>query len=111
MYEEKTGRRSLGNGKKILTNRIEVTRNAGYLDYFLSKLKCQQANRLIQPKYRSGRILDIGCGTYPLFLLKTNFAHKYGMDQVVDDQSHARWQKDGICFVNYKICLEIDNTM
>ena len=90
-------------------DRVDVTRDAGYLDNLLSKLRCRQANRLIQPKYRSGRILDIGCGTYPLFLLKTNFAHKYGMDQVVDDQSHARWHADGICFANYN--LERDNRM
>lgn len=88
-------------------DRVDVTRNAGCLDNFLSKLRCQQANRLIQPKYRSGRILDIGCGTYPLFLLNTTFAHKYGMDQVVGGQSHARWERDGISFANYN--LEVDD--
>lgn len=86
-----------------MKHKVEVTRNAGYLDYFLSRLRCQQANRLIQSQYRSGRILDIGCGTCPLFLLDTKFAYKYGLDQVVDSQSHARWQRDGIFFANYNL--------
>ena len=89
--------------------KVNVTRDAGCLDHFLSKLRCQQANRLIQPKYQSGRILDIGCGTYPLFLLNTNFAHKYGLDQVISGQSHAGWQRDGIHFANYN--LEKDDTI
>lgn len=90
-------------------DRVDVTRDAGCLDNLLSKLRCRQANHLIQPKYRSGRILDMGCGTYPFFLLKTNFTHKYGMDQVIDGQSHARWHGGGICFANYN--LEVNDRM
>src|SRR5207248_674913 len=29
-----------------------------------------------------GRVLDIGCGSYPLFLAGTDFAEKYGLDRV-----------------------------
>lgn len=109
MYEEKPGRRVLDNGKKILKNRIKVTRNAGYLDYFLAKLRCQQANCLIEPQHREGRILDVGCGTYPFFLLNSKFAYKFGLDQVVDSQSHAQWEQDRIFFKNYN--LEKDRAM
>jgi len=38
---------------------------------------------LIPEDYRAGRILDIGCGSYPLFLDRTRFAVKYGIDGTV----------------------------
>lgn len=39
------------------------------------------ANSLIPPFLRGGRILDIGCGTYPYFLENTEFLEKYGLDK------------------------------
>lgn len=41
------------------------------------------ANGLIPEAARQGRICDIGCGLSPYFLLHTEFACKYGIDQVV----------------------------
>lgn len=84
-------------------DRIEVTRNAGYLDYFLSKLRCRQANRLIPSQHRRGRILDIGCGTYPLFLLNTKFAYKFGLDQVVTDQFQEKWGGERVVFAKHNL--------
>lgn len=86
-----------------------TVRDAGYLDGILSKLRCRQANRHIPSEYRNGRILDIGCGTHPQFLLKTEFAKKYGIDQVITDQSHLPWQECGIQFSHYD--LEKDRSM
>ena len=34
-----------------------------------------------------GRILDIGCGSFPLFLVSTDFADKYGLDRVAVSMS------------------------
>jgi SAM-dependent methyltransferase len=37
---------------------------------------------LIPETARTGRILDIGCGSYPAFLRGTRFAERYGLDRV-----------------------------
>ena len=37
--------------------------------------------RLIPSHLRSGRILDVGCGSYPYFLAHTEFAEKFALDQ------------------------------
>lgn len=39
------------------------------------------AERLIPDHLRSGRILDVGCGSNPYFLAHTHFAHKFAIDQ------------------------------
>ena len=38
---------------------------------------------------RTGRILDIGCGTYPYFLAHTSFAEKFAIDQLPLPQQTA----------------------
>jgi SAM-dependent methyltransferase len=62
-----------------------VTRGHGLLEGFLANRRAHRANRLIRPELRSGRILDIGCGSYPLFLSRCTFAEKFGIDQVVEE--------------------------
>jgi SAM-dependent methyltransferase len=59
-----------------------VTRGYGLLEGFLAGLRSRQADRLIPEGRRQGRLLDIGCGSHPLFLLGTRFEHKFGIDQV-----------------------------
>lgn len=58
----------------------QVTRGSGILEHFLSEKRAQKANYLIPKKYRTGRVLDVGCGSYPYFLTKTEFKYKYGID-------------------------------
>jgi len=60
-----------------------VTRGYGLLENYLNRRRCAVANRLIPSPLREGRILDIGCGTFPSFLHSTSFTEKYGLDQVV----------------------------
>lgn len=60
-----------------------VTRGYGLLENYLNRRRCAVANSLIPSPLRQGRILDIGCGTFPRFLYTTPFAEKYGLDQVV----------------------------
>lgn len=48
----------------------------------LARLRTQRANRLIPPELRAGRILDIGCGTFPYFLSHTAFREKFAVDQL-----------------------------
>lgn len=60
------------------------TRGDGLLEGFLAKQRSNLANGFITPKQRNGRILDIGCGYYPYFLINTDFNEKYGIDPFVN---------------------------
>ena len=59
---------------------MKYTRGNGFLELFLTKQRTNITNDLIKDKYRAGRILDIGCGRKPYFLLTTEFKEKYGID-------------------------------
>ena len=59
-----------------------VTRGHGLLEGFLARQRARRANSLIPAVLRTGRILDLGCGSYPTFLLNTKFAERYGVDRV-----------------------------
>lgn len=63
---------------------INLTRGNGLLEEFLVKQRAQKANSFISSKQRRGRVLDIGCGSYPFFLVSTKFEEKYGMDPSVN---------------------------
>lgn len=58
-----------------------ATRGKGLLEPFLARQRARIANRLIPAGLRGGRILDIGCGSYPYFLSHTHFAEKFAVDQ------------------------------
>jgi SAM-dependent methyltransferase len=64
-----------------------VTRGHGLLEGFLARQRTSQAHKLIGESRHRGRVLDIGCGSFPLFLVSTNFAEKYGIDRVAVSQS------------------------
>jgi len=51
------------------------------LEKFLRKQRAQTAIKLIPHTHGSGKVLDIGCGTYPYFLLNTGFSEKHGIDK------------------------------
>lgn len=59
-----------------------VTRGFGLLEKFLAQKRAQKVSGLIPPLYRRGRILDLGSGSYPLFLSTVSFAEKWGIDKV-----------------------------
>lgn len=60
-----------------------ITRGYGLLEGFLAQQRSRVANELIPVSLRAGRVLDIGCGAYPLFLTQTPFAQKFGLDKHV----------------------------
>lgn len=60
----------------------KFTRGKGLLEPLLARLRTQRANHLIPAHLRSGRILDIGCGSYPYFLAHTAFQEKFAVDQL-----------------------------
>jgi SAM-dependent methyltransferase len=58
------------------------TRGKGLLEPALAHLRTQRANHLIPANLRAGRILDIGCGSFPYFLAHTAFKEKFAVDQL-----------------------------
>ncbi len=76
-------RETSGNStRRTLLYMPELTRGKGLIEPLLADLRAQQANKLIPFTLREGRILDIGCGTYPYFLAHTSFAEKFAIDQI-----------------------------
>jgi SAM-dependent methyltransferase len=68
---------------------MSLTRGHGILEPLLARLRAQQANKLIHPNLRQGRILDIGCGSTPYFLAHTSFKEKFAIDQLPSPQTSA----------------------
>jgi SAM-dependent methyltransferase len=64
----------------------QSTRGNGILEPYLARLRASKANELIPQHLRSGRILDIGCGSYPYFLSHTSFKEKFAIDQQTPTQ-------------------------
>ena len=62
-------------------SQTSVTRGSGLLEPFLARLRAECADKLIPKDLRQGRILDIGCGSYPYFLSHTSFSEKFSVDQ------------------------------
>ena len=67
-----------------MNRKHHVTRGTGLLEEFLSKQRAKLANSKIPSELRSGKILDIGCGSYPNFLINTDFNMKYGIESSVN---------------------------
>ncbi len=63
-------------------NSASYTRGRGLLEPTLARLRMQRANHLIPGALRTGRILDIGCGSFPYFLAHTAFREKFAVDQL-----------------------------
>jgi SAM-dependent methyltransferase len=53
----------------------------GLLSPLLARLRYERADKLIPDARRDGRILDVGCGSWPAFLARTRFREKYGIDR------------------------------
>ncbi len=79
----------------------KLTRGRGLLEPILARLRAQKVNSLIPSRLRKGRVLDIGCGTYPYFLAHTAFQEKYGVDQIPMKSSLA----DQLNIVNFTLDL------
>lgn len=60
---------------------MRSTRGSGLLEPWLARLRAQQANRLIPKHLRQGRILDLGCGSFPYFLAHSSFQEKFAVDR------------------------------
>ncbi len=80
-----------------------VVRGYGPLDLYIAKLRHRQALKRIKLPGRNERILDIGCGCYPLFLSDAAFAEKYGLDKVIEADYEGKMEQQGITLLSYDI--------
>lgn len=60
--------------------------SCGLLEDFLTEKRSLKADVLIPAEFREGKILDVGCGITPTFLLNTKFKRKYGLDLMIENQ-------------------------
>ena len=92
---------------------LSVTRGFGLLEGWLSKKRAAMANRLIPDSARTGAVLDIGCGSFPLFLSRTHFAKHYGIDRDVARFNNAEGMPDNIELIDHDVntdaCLPFDD--
>ena len=63
-----------------------LVRGYGPLDAFIAKQRYRIVHKQIQKEQKKGCILDIGCGSYPAFLLSVDFHKKTGIDKMVTEQ-------------------------
>lgn len=73
---------------------MHVTRGFGLLEGFLAKKRASLANSLIPATVRTDRILDVGCGSIPYFLLNTTFSEKFGLDQRIHDLANEQHNRE-----------------
>ncbi len=64
--------------------KINLTRGFGLLENFLAKKRAAMANSLVPSKSKKGKVLDVGCGSYPYFLINSGFKEKHGIDPSLD---------------------------
>jgi SAM-dependent methyltransferase len=81
---------------------MSVTRGNGILEEYLAKQRASLADSIILESARIGRILDLGCGTTPYFLISTRFHEKHGLDKVLNAEI-IRLRGKNICVNNFDI--------
>ena len=79
----------------------DIYEGCGRFDLFLAQQRYKVARRQIRSVAKNGRILDIGCGRYPVFLTTVDFAERYGLDKEVGVGEKIK--KDLITLVNHNI--------
>jgi 2-polyprenyl-3-methyl-5-hydroxy-6-metoxy-1,4-benzoquinol methylase len=78
---------------------LRPTRGVGRVEGLLAGLRRGMAESLIPENHRCGRILDIGCGSFPVFLSETRFEERHGIDRV-NDGTASELAERGLSMVN-----------
>jgi SAM-dependent methyltransferase len=58
------------------------TRGEGRLEGFIARLRMDRVLKAMKPSVLGAEILDVGCGSHPVFLLRAPFRRKVGIDQL-----------------------------
>jgi SAM-dependent methyltransferase len=79
----------------VFTREHSPRRGGGMLEPFLARGRAVQAYQLIPASHRSGRMLDIGCASYPYFLSHNSFVEKFAAGPVGGQKApeDIRWQR------------------
>jgi len=80
-----------------------VVRGYGPLDRWLAEQRHKIARKKLRPAQNNSRLLDIGCGNYPLFLTSLDFSEKYGLDKLNPADVSDEIKNEGITLVNCDI--------
>lgn len=80
-----------------------MVRGYGPLDRFLAKQRYKVAKKQIRLAEKNGRILDIGCGSYPLFLLNVDFQEKCGLDKAIEDSIQNGLKQQGLTLIRHDV--------
>jgi len=89
--------------------RKRLVRGTGLLDNFIGNLRIRFVEKNIQDNLRTGKILDLGCGNYPKFLIETKFKEKFGIDKIDNPEILECISKQNITIINRN--LEIDTCL
>ncbi len=76
---------SIARFNLLAPRRPDVTRSANRVDHLLTRWRSRRARNLIPKEVARHRILDIGCGAYPHFLVSSDFAERHGIDQNISE--------------------------
>ena len=82
--------------RQLARIRRNIVRGYGPLDLYLAKKRCKMAARHLRVVPHRHRILDIGCGAYPLFLTQIDFVEKHGVDQGISNDLQESAMRRGI---------------
>ena len=83
--------------------REHIIEGYGPLDVFLAKQRYKIALRELRSIDKTGRILDIGCGSMPLFLSSIDMAQKYGLDKNVESEAITKAKENDINLTCFQI--------
>ncbi len=93
----------VGEVNDILEPGTRATRGSGFLEPFLAHRRYLMAQSLIPSEYRKGCIVDIGCGTRPLFLAGSGFVNKIGLDKDFSSDSVSLFSSDNFRLIKHDL--------
>jgi len=64
-----------------------VTRGHGLLESWLGNIRARRIEGIFPPSSLDGAVLDIGCGSFPVFLWKSRFAQRTGIDRAYPQET------------------------
>ena len=80
-----------------------ATRGTGLLEGFLARRRALMAGRLLPPAPRDGCVVDIGCGSHPLFLLSAPFRRNIGLDRVTSPAMVEALRTQGVEMIHHDL--------
>lgn len=89
MIKKRMLRKYFSRFKRVFSRKAP-TRGHGVLEFSLAAKRAHMAKKIITRFNKSGRILDIGCGKYPIFLLTVKFMQKYAIEHCAFDTDALR---------------------